>query len=167
MAKEIINQLEAALGETLHLLSKFDGQNLNKVPYEGSWTAGQVARHLEKSQTGMDELLLAPTEKADRPADEKASWLKDIFLNFESKMQSPDFILPEEKDYTKGELETPLKNIKDKTLAALDTANLEQLAPLPEQHPFHGNTKLEMVHFMAYHTIRHNHQLKKIYNALY
>lgn len=166
MQKEIISQLRAALDETLELLTGFNEKDLNKIPYEGSWTAAQVCRHLEKSQTGMDELFLTPTEASGRSADEKAEGLREMFLDFETKMKSPDFILPEARHYTKEELQAPLSDIKSKTLNALETAHLDQLAPLPEGHPFHGFTKLEMVHFMAYHTMRHNHQLKKIREAV-
>jgi hypothetical protein len=162
MSKEIINQLDAALGETLQLLSSFNEKELNTVPFEGSWTAAQVCRHLFKSEDGMDRLLYAPTEAADRNPEEKAQGLKDIFLNFEHKMKSPDFIKPEEKHYEKEELEGPLKETKDKMVEAAQQVNLAEIAPLPDGHPFKGNTKLEMLHFITYHTIRHNHQLKNI-----
>ena len=166
MQKEIITQLKAALDETLDILSGFSEQDLNKVPYEGSWTAAQVGRHLEKSQTGMDKLLLIPTEATGRPVDQKAEDLREMFLNFETKMESPDFILPESKHYTNQELQVPLGDIIKKTLNNMETSQLDELAPLPEGHPFHGYTKLEMVHFMAYHTMRHNHQLMKIRKAI-
>jgi hypothetical protein len=162
MSKEIINQLDTALGETLQLLSSFNEKELNTVPFEGSWTAAQVCRHLFKSEDGMDRLLYAPTEAADRNPEEKAPELKAIFLNFENKMKSPDFIEPEEKQYEKAELEGPLKETKDKMIEAAKKVNLAEIAPLPDGHPFKGNTKLEMLHFITYHTIRHNHQLKNI-----
>jgi hypothetical protein len=166
MQKGIITQLRTALDETLELLSGFTEADLNKIPYEGSWTAAQVCRHLEKSQTGMDKLLHTSTEASGRSADEKAEGLREMFLNFETKMKSPDFILPEDRHYTHEELRVPLRDIRNKTLNALETAHLEQFAPLPKGHPFYGLTKLEMVHFMAYHTTRHNHQLKKIRDAV-
>lgn len=166
MAKEIINQLEAALGETLQLLSSFNEKEMNTVPFEGSWTAAQVCRHLFKSEDGMDELLNTKTQAADRNPEEKAEELKDLFLNFEIKMESPDFIIPENKQYEKEELEGPLENAKNKMIEAALKADLNEMAPLPEGHPFEGNTKLEMVHFITYHTMRHNHQLKTIRKRL-
>lgn len=166
MSKEIINQLEAALGETLQLLSSFSEMEMNTVPFEGSWTAAQVCQHLYKSEDGMDQLLKAPTKPADRNPEEKAAWLREIFLNFETKMKSPDFILPEDKHYDKAELEGPLKDTKDKMVEAAFKADLSEIAPLPDGHPFQGNTKLEMLHFITYHTMRHNHQLKNIRKKL-
>jgi hypothetical protein len=135
---------------------------MNAVPFEGSWTAAQVCQHLYKSEKGMDELLYAPTQPVDRNPEEKAQGLKDIFLNFDHKMKSPDFINPEDKHYEKAELEQPLKETKDKMVEAAHKVNLAEIAPVPDGHPFKGNTKLEMLHFITYHTIRHNHQLKNI-----
>jgi len=166
MEKEISNRLRAALDDTLELLSGFTEKELNTVPYEGSWTAAQVCRHLEKSEMGVDKLLQAPMETADRQPDEKDEWLRDTFLNFEIKFKSPDFILPEEKHYTKNELELSLKDIRDKMLAAVETARLDQMAPLPEGNPLQGFTKMETVLFITYHTTRHNHQLRKIRDAI-
>ncbi len=158
----IINQLEAALGETVQLLSSFTQEDLNHVPFEGSWTAAQVGRHLYKSEEGMDSLLLTPTETVNRPPDQNAAQLESILMDFENKMKSPDFILPEERVYDKAELIESLLTVKSTMLAATQGANLSQLAPLPDGHPLTGNTKLEIVHFVTYHTARHNHQIKAI-----
>jgi hypothetical protein len=162
MAKEIINQLETALGDTLSLLDYFNEKEMNTISFEGSWTAAQVFRHLFKSENGMDELLYAPTEPVERRPDEKVDWLKDTFLNFEVKFESPDFIIPEDKNYNKEELSGPLKEVADKMIEAAKKVNLSEIAPLSEGHPFEGSTKLEMIHFITYHTIRHNRQLRRI-----
>lgn len=162
MAESIINQMEAALGETVQLLSSLSKEELNTVPFEGSWTPAQVGQHLLKAETGMDKLLLVPTETPTRLPDEKAEETKAIFLNFTTKYQSPDFIIPEEKEYTYEELVTPLKNNIDTITNAAKKADLTQTAPLPPGHPFEGYTKLEIVHFITYHTMRHNQQIKNM-----
>lgn len=166
MHDSIINEYEAALGETIALLSSLTEKEINTVPFEGSWTAAQVGEHLRLAGTGMDGLLLEPTQPVHREADERAPGLKDMFLDFGIKMESPDFILPEDKEYDKDELVQALETEKAKTIAAARKATLEHEAPLPEGHPFKTNTKLEMVHFATYHTHRHNHQIKKIKEAL-
>ena len=166
MPKEIINQLDAALTETLQLLSSLNEEKINKIPSEGSWTAAQVAQHLYKSIKGMDELLYTPSQQADRNPEEKAQWLKDIFLNYENKMKSPDFILPEDKYYNQSELKDSLESAKDKMTEAAKNSKLEEMAPLPEGHPLNGITKLETLYFVTYHTIRHNHQMKNIREQL-
>lgn len=166
MHNEIISQLETALVKTIMLLSSFDEKDLNTVPFEGSWSAAQVGRHLYKAESGMDELLLAPTGPADRNPEEKAAELKNLFLDFGIKMKSPDFIVPEDMEYDKEELIASLREVKDKMIPAAKETDLAHLAPLQDGHPLQGHTKLEMMHFMAYHIMRHNHQIEKIREAL-
>jgi len=166
MPKEIISQLESALNDTLHLLDSFTEKELNIVPFEGSWTVAQVARHLYKSETGIDQIFYAPSQPANRDPEEKAAWMKELFLNFETKMKSPDFILPEEEHYEKVKLEDSLKEEKTKVLEAVQNSNLSEMAILSEDHPLKGSTKLEILHFLTYHTMRHNHQIRKIKQAL-
>jgi len=162
MTGPIINQLEAALDETVQLLSSLTSEEANKVPFEGSWTAAQVAQHLFLSEDGMDQLLQTPAEVVDRQPDANAAELKKMFLNFEIKMKSPDFIVPEDKEFNKEELEHSLQEVKSKMLDAANTTDLSQEAPLPPGHPLQGNTKLEIVHFVTYHTMRHNQQIKNM-----
>ena len=166
MNGSIINQLEAALGKTVQLLSSFDQKEVNKIPFDGSWTAAQVGQHLYLSENGMDELLLAPTAKVTRQPDANVQELKNMFLDFSIKMKSPDFIIPEDKMYDQQEQIGNLNSVKNKILTAVSQTDLDQIAPLPEGHPLAGNTKLEIVHFITYHTIRHNHQISNIASGL-
>jgi hypothetical protein len=166
MPQTIINQLDAALGDTLQLLSSFSEKEINKVPFEGSWTAAQVCRHLYKSEDGMDNLFSASATVADRDPEQRAPEYKNILMNYEKKLQSPDFLIPEDKDFDKEKLAADLKKAKDKVLEAVSNTNLNEVPPLQQGHPLEGSTKLELIHFLAYHTIRHNHQLRKIKEKL-
>ena len=166
MSQSIINQLEAALGDTLQLLSSFSEQEINTVPFEGSWTAAQVCRHLFKSEDGMDQLFSAPATLANRDPEERAQEYKSILMDYEKKMQSPDFLIPEDKDFEKRRLENDLETTKEKVMEAVSGTNLNEVPPLQKGHPLEGSTKLELIHFLAYHTTRHNHQLKKIKEKL-
>ena len=162
MKPEIINELETALNKTTELLSGFDDNQINHSHSKDNWSAAQVGQHLLKSTTGMDELLYAPSKPADRKPDEGAQKLKELFLNFEIKMKSPDFIVPEDKDYNKSELINALEDTNKKMLEAIKDTDLTEIAPLPEGHPLKGSTKLEIIHFVTYHTMRHNHQIQNI-----
>jgi hypothetical protein len=158
----IDNALRAALGQTITLLSSFDDSKINTIPFKGSWTAAQVGDHLLKSVTGLDGLFSTPTEKAARPADANAEALKKMMLDFSIKMESPAFILPDKDEYDKEWLLKSLQKAQEAIVPVILSANLEEMAPLPEGHPLRGNTKLELVHFFTYHTQRHNHQIQKI-----
>jgi hypothetical protein len=162
MQQTIITQLETALNETIYLLKGFDGDNLNKIPFEGSWTAAQVGRHIYKSAFGSNDMFAAPGEQANRPADENAEGLRATFMNFDTKMKSPEYIIPEDITYSQGQLIDSLTEVKNKMLNAINSTDLGQIAQLPQGNPFVGSTKLEIVHFYTYHTLRHNHQIEKI-----
>lgn len=166
MSQDIIPQLQTALGQTIILLGSLDEKQLNTVPFAGCWTAAQVGRHIYKSLNGTDKMLQSPMPAPDRDPEQRAPEFKKIMLDFERKMDSPDFILPEDKQYDKGELIASLQEIKDDVLPSATTANLNEEAPLVDAHPLKGSTKLEIMHFFAYHTMRHNHQIEKIREAL-
>lgn len=162
MATEIITQLEGALNNTISLLSSIDENDFNKVPFEGSWTAAQVGRHLYKSQKGTDSMLQHPMPEPDRDPGERIPDYKNILMDFEHKLESPGFLVPEDKEYNKAQLISALKEVKQEILPAIENVNLNETAPLEGETPLKGSTKLEIIHFLAYHTIRHNHQIEKI-----
>ena len=60
------------LNETL---SKFSEDELNLVPHQGSWTAGQVTQHIILACSGFPELFAGKTKLTTRKPDEK---VKDI-----------------------------------------------------------------------------------------
>jgi len=166
MSQQIIYELEKALGETVALLSSFNEKDINTVPFKDSWTAAQVGRHLFKAEDGIDTLLFASTKPVERPPDANAESLKNILLDFDKKLESPDFLIPENKQYDKKQLLVSLKEAKQKIIPAIQANDLTNSAPLPEGHPLAGSTKLEILHFLVYHTMRHNHQIRKIKEAV-
>jgi uncharacterized damage-inducible protein DinB len=156
------NELESTANELLQLLSSFDQEQINVVPFEGSWTAGQLARHVIKSQAGFAEIMNGPVKDSDRKPDEKAEKIKADFLNFNIKMKSPDFIVPENKTYNKEALLQSLETLKAKITEEMETKDLTQTC-LAFELPMLGHlTRLEAVYFVIYHTQRHIHQLKNI-----
>ena len=46
MTKETLRDFENTNVELLQLFSSFNQEQINVVPFEGSWTAGQLAEHL-------------------------------------------------------------------------------------------------------------------------
>ncbi|WP_330444319.1 DinB family protein [Flavobacterium sp. C4GT6] len=160
----IISQLEKSFNETTQLLSEFNQEEINTIPFKDSWTAAQVGCHLLKS--GTDNILTESTHPVDGAPDENIENLKKLFLNFENKMQAPDFIIPEDKIYNKQELITSLKELSRKTIEAAHKSNLSQTTSLPDIHPLKEMSKLEMIHFLTYHTMRHNNQIRNIRASL-
>src|SRR2546430_516786 len=88
-------QLQEEVSDTfqdlIDTLSAFKEKQFNLVPYEGSWTPGQIAEHLIKSVSAIPD---EHTQATLRPYDEKVAPLGELFLNFTIKMSSPDFVRP-------------------------------------------------------------------------
>ncbi len=100
--KELITELKETSAELRQTLSSFTDEQFNRTPFQGSWTGGQVAEHLLKSN--ITPLLHGNTEKTARKPDEKISQIKESFLNFNVKMKNPDFNTPSNNKHDKKEI---------------------------------------------------------------
>ncbi|MEJ7677837.1 MAG: DinB family protein [Segetibacter sp.] len=159
ITKEIPDKVQDTGAELTQLLTLFDQEQINTLPFEGSWTAAQVAEHVTRSNKGIARALDMEGKTADRDPEARVQELKEIFLNFNVKFQSPEFILPTQDYYQKEEL---LQDFK-KTIAHLqETGNKVNLYDEINLPPFGEITKLELLHFVLYHTQRHIHQVKNI-----
>jgi len=164
MSENIASQINETNQNLFAQLDSFDEQMLNKVPYADSWTAAQVANHLTKSDRFINQLLNGPTRSTSRPPDQYIKKLSDIFLNFESKMKSPDMIVPDDRIFGKPELVNDIKSIRAQVLESASKVDLALTTTVDS--PLGESTLLEILHFHLYHTKRHLHQLKKIQAAL-
>ena len=140
-----------------------DENRINTIPYEGSWTAPQLLRHVTKSINGMAKAMDMDAKPAERDPGERIEELKKIFLDFSKKLKSPDFIVPEEGTY---ERQSTIDKLNESFNQFKEKANSENLNDLVEGLPLGPITKLEIIHFVLFHTQRHLHQMKKICKAL-
>ncbi|WP_316814583.1 DinB family protein [Pedobacter nyackensis] len=160
--REIIAALQSTITEFQELISAFDEAELNNIPFEGSWTAGQVAQHIIMANSGFGEVLNGPVTETKRIPDELCGKLKEDFLNFNIKMESPDFIIPKYKAYNKKRLLNALEEIKNDIAKAIIDIDLTQTC-LAFELPVYGHlTRFEAVCFVIYHTQRHAHQVRNI-----
>ncbi|MEP6617264.1 MAG: DinB family protein [Ginsengibacter sp.] len=159
----ILTEIDQARSAMLELIVPLDENKINTVPYKDSWTAGQLFRHVSKSVDGMAKAMQMEATAAERDPGERIDDLKKNFLDFSKKMKSPDFIVPApgpyQKETTIDELEKAFEQFKQST----DHANLSGLL---EKLPLGPITKLELLHFVLFHTQRHLYQLNKICEAL-
>lgn len=160
---EILTAIDEAISQLVGLMSSLDETQVNTVPYEDSWTAGQLFSHVTKSINGMAGAMLKESAPAERDPGEKIAMLRETFLNFSTKMQSPDFIIPDDGPYQKQDTILALTASFEKMKEGTSKANLTELV---KGLPFGDVTKLELLHFVLYHTQRHLQQLKKITEAL-
>lgn len=163
-------ELQTKIVETFKKLneihSQFSDNELNTVPYQGSWTAGQTTQHILKASSGFAALFLGKTEETTRKPDLYVKDVEALFLNFNIKMNSPENILPEIIDYNKDEQTLQLLN-KEADLLTLSEIHDLTLTCLDFQIPgFEKFTILEWISFALIHTQRHTHQLNQIYKML-
>lgn len=151
------------LNETL---SSFSDEEINTVPFKGSWTPGQVVQHIILGNSGYPELFAGNTKPTIRKYDEHVKELEGIFLNFNTKMDAPDFLKPEAKNYNKNALTLSLLKIESDLLNAAENNDLT-LTCLDFQVPgFENFTIYEWINFALVHSQRHTHQLQKISNYI-
>ena len=160
---EVIAAIGSAVSELTALMSSVEDDKVNKIPYEGSWTAPQLLRHVTKSISGMAKAMPMDAKPANRNPGERIEELKTVFLNFSKKMHSPEFIVPEEKIYDK---QTSIDDLNKSFNQFKENTNNANLNDVVEGLPFGPITKLELIHFTLFHTQRHLYQMKKICKAL-
>ncbi|MGK4569346.1 DinB family protein [Flavobacterium sp. 3HN19-14] len=148
--------------ELTQLIDSFSEENFNKIPFEGSWTAGQVAQHIKLSAGNVTSVLNGNTAATDRDPEEKIAQLRDLFMNFDTKMQSPVFIIPEFKKYKTEKFVTFFKNLEEDLSEAIENLDLSQTCLDFEIPGFGKLTRIELIAFVIFHTQRHIHQMRKI-----
>ena len=166
MEKQLINEIETTAHELLQVVDSFQQDAFNEIPFEGSWTPGQVTEHIFLSTSGILKAVNGNTEPTQRDPHQMIAPLREAFLNFNIKMQSPDFILPSDDPKDKQAL---LQMTKDtwKGLARAAQAGDLTATCLDFEMPTVGRlTRSEWLSFAVVHTQRHIWQLKKISKAI-
>jgi hypothetical protein len=159
MKQDILQEFETTTTAFMELLGSFDQHQINTVPYEGSWTAAQVGEHVFKSDTFILESLNGPVKPTERRPDEHVAGFRRQFLDFETKLSSPDVIIPANGTHDKEALISALKATREQIARVIKTTDLTATC----FNPILGEpTRLELLTFVIVHTQRHTHQLQKI-----
>jgi hypothetical protein len=159
----ILIDTEQTFTTLIETVSSFDEEQLNDIPFKGSWSGGQVVQHLILANSGFIEVMQGPVKEPEREPDQLVGRIKKDFLNFDVKMESPEFILPLPISYSKSRQLGTLENIKSGLLHLIETMDLDQVCLAFELPEYGFLTRFEAVYFVNYHTQRHTRQLKNIY----
>jgi hypothetical protein len=161
--KELFESFDDCRFNLVELITSLNEKQVNTVPFENSWTAGQVMEHVTKSNTGIAKALNIEGNQADRNPDARAEELKEMFLDFTIKFKSPEFILPTKDFHSKESVIEDLENSVELLKEVSRNANLAESI----KHPAFGEiTKLELLHFVKFHMLRHLRQLKNIAESI-
>ncbi|MFD0749393.1 DinB family protein [Mucilaginibacter calamicampi] len=160
----ILKDLIETKAALLEAISNVPKEKFNTIPFEGSWTASQLAEHLLKGNNS--GVLYGNTEVSERPMDEKIQAISDIFLNFELKITPPANIVPSGDPHEKHEMLTGLTVSFDKLIEAAKTLDLSAVCTSWVIPAFGPLTRMEFLWLYNVHSIRHTRQLKNITVAL-
>jgi hypothetical protein len=162
MKNDLVNELASVKVELVEVLSRFGDQNINTIPFEGSWTAGQVAEHVLMSASAVAGALKGPVRPADRDPEQHIQLMSDIFLNFDHKLKSPDFIIPSDEPKNKQVLLNALTKTFDSIEYSAASGDLDMICMAFEMPTLGNLSKKELIWFTIVHTKRHVRQLKNI-----
>ena len=166
MKEQLIAGFEDTTKHLLATLSSFTQEEFNKIPFEGSWTAGQVAEHLFKSESNIPGVLKGNSKETERNPLEKTTIIESIFLDYSKRMKSPEFILPsnepKSKDHFIKRFEGTRKELRN-LIASMDLTRTFTDFPFPQIGEFTG---WEWICFAVSHSKRHIRQMKIIAEKL-
>jgi hypothetical protein len=162
----LVAKAKETAADILQTLSTFTDEQFNTQPAYGGWTAGQVAEHLLLSGGIVDTISGRTTPTTDRQPDAHCAVIAGVFLDFNTKLQSPDFILPSGGYHDKQDHIAKTKVVWDKIGEGIRLLDLS-VTCVDFEFPSMGYlTRLEFLWFYVWHTQRHLHQLKNIRAAV-
>ena len=161
--QDILTAIDVIAMQMAGLILPLDNKQLNALPYPKSWTAGQLLQHITKSVTAIATALHKDASPAERDPKLRIIELKQVFLDITHTMESPDFIVPEKKNFEKQSIIKELNRSLSKLKESVETTDIYSLVTSLPVGPV---TKIELLHFVLYHMQRHLIQMKKITLAL-
>ncbi|MCS3797734.1 DinB family protein [Niastella sp. OAS944] len=162
-ANELLLEFEAATNAFIEKVAALSQSEINTVPFTGSWTAAQVIEHLCKSDDHMIKVLNGPVQPTNRPPDAGVPNLEAIFLDFSTKLPSPEFIIPSNETFDKESIISRFKTGRQQIGKAIQTLDLTPTCHMPI---FGEPTRFEIITFVIVHTQRHTNQVKNITEKL-
>lgn len=161
IAREIASKLEMTNKELFGIVDPLSDEQFRQIPFEGSWSIAQVVEHLWKTDTRVMSGLYGNVSDTTRNISQNISTVREWFLNLSTKIDAPPAMIPSDDPGSKKELTANIKRLREKMMDAATTLDLTMTChEAPPAFPEY--TRLELLHFVLYHTQRHIHQLKNI-----
>jgi hypothetical protein len=160
MKQQVVQEIEETFSRLNKAISKFSDKQFNTIPFEGSWTAGQVSEHIIKSISGIPD---RETQLTDRRYDERIEAIRKMFLDFNLKFKTAQPLEPEKSSHHVEETLKHLQRLKELHLHAANTKDLTALCLDMELPTFGHLTRYEWLRFMMVHALRHTIQIERIF----
>ncbi len=161
MEHKINLEFSSVTEQFLHLFHQIPEEEINIIPFQNSWTAGRVVKHVCLSDRAIIKWLYGNTSPSSRKPDAYVDNLKSL-LNFDTKFSSPSFIIPPEKQFKKTDLMEEFISSRAQLRDAMKMLDMTQVCRDIEVKELQGISRLELIYFVIYHTKRHLFQLSNI-----
>jgi hypothetical protein len=166
LPQPLVIEFESVADKFMQTVVSIEQDDINRVPFEGSWTAAQVIEHIRLSVSGTVTIINAAVKTTNRSPDQFAKAIKDLFLDFDAVYPTAPVLVPADKAYDKEVLTAQLKPIFDTLQADIQTKDMTDTCLAAEFTGMGYLTRLEWVTVAIYHTKRHIHQLHKLIQHL-
>jgi hypothetical protein len=160
---ELFNELKKTKQDFTDQIRSYSDDQINAIPFENSWTIGQLFEHVTKSNLGVAKMMLKPFPLTERNPEEFAEKFRSIFLSTDNRFDAPDFIVPGNGPFNKEKI---VEDMNTSFSTFIENASHTNLNEETSGMPFGPATKLEVVYFVLYHSQRHLRQLTKICKEL-
>ncbi|MFC3199926.1 DinB family protein [Parapedobacter deserti] len=162
-AEYISKEVHTVFDAVIAALETVPAHIVNEVPFEGSWTLGQVAEHIIICSQGVPD---SKSQHAERAYDEKAADLRAMFSDRNQKSEADPQVYPKETSHNLRQLIVQLTHNKERLLQIAGGKNLTALC-LDMEFPFIGYlTRYEWLTFICIHTQWHLNQITDILRHL-
>lgn len=161
--QSLAREFQATFDSLSRCIAEFDQEALDSIPFEGSWTAGQVTEHILISASRIPD---GRTGKTMRFHDQYVVPLRDLFLDFNRKFEASPSLHPAHAGHDKDSLLEKIRKTELQHTATIAASDLDALC-LDMEFPFFGYmTRYEWLRFIQFHTQRHLNQIERIRDQL-
>jgi hypothetical protein len=158
---QLIAALEQSAKHYLEVLTSVPESAAGVKLSDGSWSILQVAEHVAAVEHRMLRAIQSGSEKTSPPNFELDAKIAGAVKNRESKLQSPEMVVPKGRWFTLAECTDVFKQNRAKTLEFVRTA--ENLRGKSILHPILGEIDgCQVMLVMAAHPERHVGQIEEI-----
>ena len=154
----LINNIEQVTDTLVQLLQSVDQRHFNQKPAPDKWSIAQVADHIRLSNNSIAKALALNGKPVDRNPGERISELKKIFLDFQKKYQSPEFIVPTKDIY---DPELLLKELQQSIQLIRERMYEDNLDELINHPAYRDISTIEILHVVLYDTLRPLREIKE------
>lgn len=159
-AGQIVPALDHMASEWNHILTAFSEKGLNLKPFRGSWTAAQLADHVILYNKAAASLFRQKGQTHAGNASEKMPELAAWLLDKASRSKAEATLLPARQLYGQVRL---TDSVQQSFAMIGELALQHDLSECVRHETWGWMTRLELLHLVLFHSMRHRRQLQHIY----